>query len=130
MVSWFNSLDMNTQSAIWIIVIGAATNAACAIVGCYLVLRRMSMMGDAISHAVLPGLVLAFLFSNTLNMLPLFIGAVLVGILTTFLTQTLHQYGQVNTDASMGVVFTSLFAFGVVLIKRYATDVHLSLIHI
>lgn len=113
-----------TADTLWIIVIGAATNAACAIVGCYLVLRRMSMMGDAISHAVLPGLVLAFLFSNSLNIVPLFVGAVLVGILTTFLTQTLHQYGRVNTDASMGVVFTSLFALGVVLIKRYANDVH------
>ena len=104
--------------------VGSLTNVACALVGCYLVLRRMSLMGDAIAHAVLPGLVLAFLFSGSLNIVPLFFGAAVVGLLTTFLTQTLHQYGRVPTDASMGVVFTSLFALGVVLLKRYISGVH------
>lgn len=107
-----------------IILVGAVTNVACALVGCYLVLRRMSLMGDAISHAVLPGLVLAFVVSGSLNIVPLFIGAALVGLLTTFLTQTLHQYGRVPTDASMGVVFTSLFALGVVLLKTYVSKIH------
>jgi manganese/zinc/iron transport system permease protein len=107
-----------------IILVGAVTNVACALVGCYLVLRRMSLMGDAISHAVLPGLVLAFVLSGSMNIVPLFIGAALVGLLTTFLTQTLHQYGRVPTDASMGVVFTSLFALGVVLLKSYVGTVH------
>jgi ABC-type Mn2+/Zn2+ transport system permease subunit len=107
-----------------IILIGALTNVACALVGCYLVLRRMSLMGDAIAHAVLPGLVLAFLFSGTFDILPLFIGAAAIGLLTTFLTQTLHQYGRVPTDASMGVVYTSLFALGIVLVKRYVSGVH------
>lgn len=107
-----------------IILVGALTNVACALVGCYLVLRRMSLMGDAIAHAVLPGLVLAFIISGSMNILPLFIGAAAVGLLTTFLTQTLHQYGRVPTDASMGVVFTSLFALGVVLLKRYVSDLH------
>jgi len=104
--------------------VGALTNVACALVGCYLVLRRMSFMGDAIAHAVLPGLVLAFVFSGSLHILPLFIGAAAVGLLTTFLTQTLHQYGRVPTDASMGAVFTSLFALGVVLLKRYIDRLH------
>ena len=113
-----------TEIAWRIIVVGALTNVACALVGCYLVLRRMSLMGDAIAHAVLPGLVLAFLFSGSMNILPLFIGAAAVGLLTTFLTQTLHQYGRVPADASMGAVFTSLFALGVVLLKRYITGVH------
>jgi manganese/zinc/iron transport system permease protein len=107
-----------------IMLVGALTNVACALVGCYLVLRRMSLMGDAIAHAVLPGLVLAFVFSGSLNILPLFLGAAAVGLLTTFLTQTLHQYGRVPTDASMGVVFTALFALGVVLLKRYISGVH------
>lgn len=118
-------LEPFRSSVAWrIILVGALTNVACALVGCYLVLRRMSLMGDAIAHAVLPGLVLAFLFSGTMNIVPLFIGAAAVGLLTTFLTQTLHQYGRVPTDASMGVVFTSLFALGVVLLKRYITGVH------
>ena len=107
-----------------IILIGALTNVACALVGCYLVLRRMSLMGDAIAHAVLPGLVLAFVFTGSLNIVALFIGAALIGLLTTFLTQTLHQYGGVPTDASMGAVFTSLFALGVMLLKFYVSGIH------
>jgi len=110
--------------AMRIMLVGALTNVACALVGCFLVLRRMSLMGDAIAHAVLPGLVLAFVFSGSLSIVPLFLGAAAIGILTTFLTQTLHQYGRVSTDASMGVVFTSLFAIGVVLLKRYVSGVH------
>lgn len=107
-----------------IILVGAVTNIACALVGCYLVLRRMSLMGDAISHAVLPGLVMAVVLSGSLNILPLFLGAAAVGLLTTFFTQTLHQYGRVPSDASMGVVFTSLFALGVVLLKTYVGEIH------
>lgn len=103
---------------------GATTNVACALVGCFLVLRRMSMMGDALAHAVLPGLVLAFLFSGSTSMVPLFAGAIACGLLTTFLTQTLHQYARVPSDASMGVVFTSLFALGVVLVKKYLSGLH------
>jgi manganese/zinc/iron transport system permease protein len=107
-----------------IILVGALTNVACALVGCYLVLRRMSLMGDAIAHAVLPGLVVAFLFSGSMSIVPLFVGAAAVGLLTTFLTQTLHQFGRVPTDAAMGAVFTSLFALGVVMLKRFITGVH------
>src|SRR3989304_9789322 len=101
-----------------IVLVGALTNVACALVGCYLVLRRMSLMGDAIAHAVLPGIVLAFLFSGSMSIVPLFIGAAAVGLLTTFLTQTLHQFSPEPTAAAMGAVFTSLFALGVVLLKR------------
>ncbi|HEX6962153.1 MAG TPA: metal ABC transporter permease, partial [Lacipirellula sp.] len=122
---------MLTPEGAWMIATAAATNAACAIVGCYLVLRRMSLMGDALSHAVLPGLALAFIASGTMfgaenayAIGPLLVGAVLAGMLTSFLTQTLHQYAGVPADASMGVVFTSLFALGVVLIKRGIQGVH------
>ena len=108
----------------WIVLTGAVTNIACALVGCFLVLRRMSLMGDAIAHAVLPGLVLAFLFSGSLGIIPLLLGAAALGLLTTFLTQTLHQYARVPSDASMGVVFTSLFALGVVLVKKYTAGIH------
>jgi manganese/zinc/iron transport system permease protein len=111
---------LTTPSGMRIMLVGALTNVACSLVGCFLVLRRMSLMGDAIAHSVLPGLVVAFIFSGSMNILPLFIGAAAVGLLTTFLTQTLHQYGRVPADASMGVVFTSLFALGVVILKRYA----------
>jgi manganese/zinc/iron transport system permease protein len=120
--AWWASLTSPVAGRI--ILVGALTNVACALIGCYLILRRMSLMGDAIAHAVLPGLVLAFVFSGSMNIVPLFIGAAAIGLLTTFLTQTLHQYGRVPTDASMGVVFTSFFALGVVLLKRYVTGIH------
>lgn len=103
----------------WMLAVCAMVNMACGLIGCYLVLRRMSLMGDAISHAVLPGLVLAFIFTGSLSIGPMFAGAFAIGLLTTFLTQALHRHGGVPADAGMGVVFTSLFALGVVLLKRY-----------
>jgi manganese/zinc/iron transport system permease protein len=108
----------------WVLAVAVMTNVACGTIGCYLVLRRMSLMGDAVSHAVLPGLVLAFLFTGSLNIGGMLVGAFLIGLLTTFLTQTLHRHGGVPADASMGVVFTSLFAIGVVML-RYAGNVDL-----
>ena len=125
MFDWFNHLSLDAQNDLWVVTIGAMTNAACAVVGCYLILRRMSLLGDAISHAVLPGLVIAFLLSGTLNVVYMFVGALVVGLLTAVLTQALHKHGGVPEDASMGVVFTSLFALGVILIKRYASRVDL-----
>lgn len=103
----------------WWIVIGSVSGISCALVGCYLVLRRMSLLGDAISHAVLPGIVLAFLLTGRLNSIAIIIGAMVFGVLTAFLTQTIHQVGKVPEDASMGVVFTALFAAGVILINRF-----------
>src|SRR5262245_64301250 len=82
-----------------IILVGALTNIACALVGCYLVLRRMSLMGDAISHAVLPGLVLAFVLTGSTNIVWMFLGAAAAALVTTFLTKTLPQFGRVATAA-------------------------------
>lgn len=112
---------------VWFIAIGAICNAACAMLGCYLVLRRMSLLGDAISHAVLPGVVLAALASGSIVGWPILLGALAVGILTTLLTQLLHGSGRVPEDASMGVVFTSLFALGVILISSQAHNLHIDL---
>ncbi|MDZ7616052.1 MAG: metal ABC transporter permease [Patescibacteria group bacterium] len=121
----FPQLDANTVMDLWIVAVGATTNVACALVGCYLVLRRMSMLGDAISHAVLPGLVVAFVLSGSLGPGFMFLGALAAGVLTAVLTETLHRYGGVSEDASMGVVFTAMFAVGVILIRRYAHAVDL-----
>ncbi len=111
--------------AFWTIVAGVLCNSACAILGCYMVLRRMSLLGDAISHAVLPGTVVAVLWSGQLVGWQVFVGAVAVGILTAFLTQALANFGNVPEDSSMGVVFTSLFALGVILLNQYASQVDL-----
>jgi manganese/zinc/iron transport system permease protein len=109
----------------WTILVGICCAVPCALLGCYLVLRRMSLLGDAISHAVLPGIAVAFLLSGRIGVGPMFLGAMAVGVLTAFLTQALHGFGKVPEDASMGVVFTSLFAVGVLLITVAAADVDL-----
>ncbi len=109
----------------WVMLTAALCCVSCGLLGCFLVLRRMSLLGDAISHAVLPGLAVAFLLSGSRAAVPMLLGAMLVGILTAFLTDTLARWARVPEDASMGVVFTSLFALGVVLISYVATQVDL-----
>ena len=117
----FTWLPMDT----WIVVVGALSAASCALPGTYLVLRRMSMMGDAISHAVLPGLAVAFLLSGSRDSLVMLAGAGVVGVLTALFTQWIHSSGRVEQGASMGVVFTVLFAVGLVLIREFADRVDL-----
>lgn len=97
---------------------GVLASVACAVIGAFLVLRKMSLMGDAISHAVLPGIVAGFLFTGTLQAMPIFIGAAVVGVLTVLFTEAIHKLGRVETNASMGVVFTVLFAIGVIMLER------------
>ena len=109
----------------WIVGVGALCGVACALLGCFLVLRKMSMMGDAISHAVLPGLAVAFLISGSRASWPMFAGAAVVGVLTAVLTEWIRGSGKVDEGASMGVVFTALFALGLVLIVRGADTVDL-----
>jgi len=109
----------------WIVVTGALCAVSCALLGNYLVLRKMSMMGDAISHAVLPGLAMAFLYTGARGSWAMFVGAAVVGILTAVCTQGLSRYGRVDEGASMGVVFTILFAIGLIMIVRGADAVDL-----
>ncbi len=109
----------------WIVVAGALSAMSCALLGNFLVLRGLSMMGDAISHAVLPGLAMAFLLTDSRDSLPMLVGAAVVGVMTAALTQWLADLGQVEPSASMGVVFTVLFAIGLILIVRGADSVDL-----
>lgn len=109
----------------WIVVAGSLSAMACALLGNFLVLRRLSMMGDAISHAVLPGLAIAFLVTGSRDSIAMLLGAGAVGVLTAVLTQWIHNLGRVEESASMGVVFTSLFAIGLILIVRAADHVDL-----
>lgn len=87
------------------------------------------MIGDAISHSVLLGIVLAFLLTHSLGALPMFIGAAVMGLITTFIIQLVHQ-GGAQEDAAIGVTFTGLFALGVVLLTLLAGDVHLDTQHV
>ncbi len=109
----------------WIIVAGVLCAIAASLVGNFLVLRRLSMLGDAVSHAVLPGLAAAFLISGSRQSLPMFVGAAIVGVLTAMLTQWIRNFGKVDEGASMGVVFTTLFAIGLIIIVQAADRVDL-----
>ena len=112
---------------LWIILIGALVAASCSLVGCFLVLRRMAMLGDAISHAVLPGIAIAFLVTKSRSSIFMLIGATVLGLVTAFLVQVLNKSGRVRGDAAIGVTFTSLFAIGVILISQFASEVDLDL---
>lgn len=109
----------------WIVAAGVLCAVASSLLGCFLLLRRMSLLGDAISHAVLPGLAAAFLISGSRSSIWMFVGAVLVGILTALLSDWIHSRGQVDEGASMGVVFTTLFAGGLLMIVVAADRVDL-----
>src|SRR5262245_61779624 len=113
------------EIAFWSIVLGIVCNVTCALLGCFLVLRRLSLIGDAISHGVLPGIVLAFLLTDQLSGVPMLLGAMLLGFLTAWLTQALASSGKVTEDAGMGIVFTGLFALGVLLVTRLTNRAHL-----
>lgn len=119
------SLDFSWQFDGPIILVAVLCAVATAIPGNFLVLRRLSLLGDAISHAVLPGLAGAFLITGSRASLPLFIGAVIVGALTAFFTGWVARVGRVDEGASMGVVFTSLFAIGLIMIVQVADSVDL-----
>lgn len=124
-MSFLESLSAHDQITFWNILVALAACSSCALVGSFLVLRGLSLLGDAISHAVLPGLVVGFMFSGTRDLAPMLIGAVVAGLLTTLLTQTLSKRGQVEEDAGMGIVFTTLFAIGVILLSRFHAQVDL-----
>lgn len=113
----------------WIILIGSLVASSCGFIGCFLILRKMAMLGDAISHAILPGIVLAFLVSHSMDGVVMLIGATIVGVLTAFFIQTLHDSG-VQSDAAIGVTFTALFSIGVVLVSTFTSEVHLDLQHV
>lgn len=110
---------------LYIIITASLVATSCALLGCYLILRKMAMVGDAISHAVLPGIVIAFLVSGSRDSVTMLLGAGLIGILTTFLIEFFHKKARLQTDASIGVTFTWLFAIGVVLISLFAGKVDL-----
>ncbi len=118
---------MELPAWLWIILIGALVAASCSLAGCFLVLRRLAMLGDAISHAVLPGIAMAFLITKSRNSIFMLIGATILGLVTAFLVQVLQKSGRVRGDAAIGVTFTSLFAIGVILISQFASEVDLDL---
>jgi manganese/zinc/iron transport system permease protein len=106
-------------------VIAVVVAVACAIPGTFLVLRRMAMISDAISHAILPGIVIGFFITNNVSSPILIFLAALTGVLTVLLVETINKTGLVKEDTAIGLVFPALFSIGVILISKSAGDVHI-----
>ncbi|MDR5610152.1 MULTISPECIES: metal ABC transporter permease [unclassified Arsenophonus] len=103
------------------IITALVTGTVCAILSCFLILKGWSLMGDAISHAVLPGIVIAFVIG-----IPLSIGAFISGIFCAFATGYLKENSRIKEDTVMGIIFSGMFAFGLVLFACIDTDQHLT----
>ncbi len=108
----------------WRALMGFLVITACGLVGNYLILRRMALIGDAISHSVLAGIVVVFLITHSLDTLPMMLGALAAGLVTVGLIEFIHKKSRVKQDAAIGIAFTSLFAFGVILIHTQMQGTH------
>ncbi|RPF77278.1 MAG: metal ABC transporter permease [Verrucomicrobia bacterium TMED71] len=104
---------------------GFLVAGTCGLVGCFVILRRMALVGDAISHSILPGITLAFLLTNSRDTLPMMLGAVAAGVVTVALIEAIRYTSRIKPDAAIGIVFSSLFAVGVILISVFADEVDL-----
>lgn len=102
------------------IMVSAAVGAVCALLSCFLILKSWSLLGDAISHAVLPGVVLAYIIG-----VPFSIGAFVFALLAVFVIGAVKTHTKIKEDAVMGIVFTTLFALGLILISRTTSSVDL-----
>ncbi|MEO1226396.1 MAG: metal ABC transporter permease [Pseudomonadota bacterium] len=110
--------------------IGIFASIACALPGNFLLLRRQALIGDAISHVVLPGIVVAFIVTGTVTAWPMMIGAAAAAIIAVLLIEAIRRLGRIEPGAAMGVVFTTLFAAGVLLLEQSDTSsVHLDVEH-
>jgi len=109
----------------WIILEGILVAVSCGLLGVYLVLRKMAMVGDAISHAVLPGIVIAYLVAQSRSSFFTLLGAAMFGLLTTFMIEVFYKKARIQSDASIGITFTWLFAIGVILVSAFSGNVDL-----
>jgi manganese/zinc/iron transport system permease protein len=116
-----------SQPQVEIQLIAGVVAVACALPGVFLVLRRMALMSDAISHAILLGIVLAFFVTRDISSPFLVIAATLTGVVTVSLVELLSRTRLVREDAAIGLVFPVLFSIGVILISRFAGNVHLDI---
>ncbi|MDQ2083753.1 metal ABC transporter permease [Xanthobacteraceae bacterium Astr-EGSB] len=103
------------------LIVSLMVGAVCAVLSCYLVLKGWSLMGDAISHAVLPGIVIAYVVG-----LPLAVGAFVAGLACALFTGYLKENSRVKEDTVMGIVFSGMFGFGLVLFTKIESDQHLN----
>lgn len=116
-----------SSAQIEIQIIASLVAIACAIPGTFLVLRKMALITDAISHSILPGIVIGFFITQDLSSPLLIILAALSGVLTVVLVEFIQKTGLVKEDTAIGLVFPALFSIGVILIAKNANDVHLDI---
>ncbi|HEV2065269.1 MAG TPA: metal ABC transporter permease [Thermomicrobiales bacterium] len=121
---------MNLSFAAVIVLTGVLTASACALVGSFLVLRRMSMVGDAISHTVILGIVGMFAITHSRAAPLMILGAAVIGLLTVFLIELVHRSGRIREDGAIGLVFPALFAIGVIIVSRFPSGLHLDVQHV
>ncbi len=114
-----------SSDELWVIATSTVCAIACAIPGVFLMLKRASLLGDAISHAILPGLAVAFMLSGSRNPIIMMFGALVAGLLTSSVATSLKTVRVIKEDAALGIVFTSFFALGVILISWVARQVDL-----
>ena len=115
------------NSALAIILTAGLTATACGLLGPFMVIRRTVLLADAVSHAVLPGIVLVYVLFHTRAPLPVIIGAALFAVLCVLGVEALRSSGLVKGDAAIALIFPALFSVGVLGINRYASDIHLDL---
>lgn len=110
-----------------VLLIALVTTASCSILGVFLVLRKMSMIVDAISHTILLGIVLGFALTHSLTSPLLMVGAVIIGLVTVYLIELLVKTRRMNEDAATGIIFPLLFSIAVILISIEFSHVHLDI---
>ncbi|NNE91861.1 MAG: metal ABC transporter permease [Verrucomicrobiales bacterium] len=113
------------ETTLRIVSLGFLVSAACGWIGVFLIVRRLALIGDAISHSVLPGIVVAAMLFHTLTGPWIIIGAITAGFLTSILIEWIQRQSRIKSDAAIGIVFTSMFALGVVLVSQMGSHVHL-----
>ena len=112
------------------LLIGVLAAVTCALPGNFLLLRRQALIGDAISHVVLPGIVVAFLLTGRVAALPMMLGAAGAALVSVILIEAVRRTARIEAGAAMGVIFTTLFAAGVLLLEQSDTSgVHLDVEH-
>ena len=112
------------------LLIGCLAAVACALPGNFLILRRQALIGDAISHVVLPGIVVAFLVFGTISTWPMLLGSAAAALVAVAMIEGIRRYGRIEPGAAMGVTFTAMFAAGVLLLEQSDTSgVHLDVEH-
>ena len=112
------------------ILIGILAGISCAVPGNFLILKRQALIGDAISHVVLPGIVIAFIFTGVISTIPMLLGAAGAALVAVILIEVIKRLGKIEPGAAMGVVFTGMFALGVLILEQTDTSkVHLDVEH-